>query len=88
MPITRSAKKALRQSKRRAQHNMVYKNTIRSVRREFKKFIGAKNTKDARIKLSALYKVLDKAAKERVISKNKAARLKSRATKVFNKTAS
>lgn len=85
MPVTRSAKKALRQSMRRAERNTVYKNTIRSLRRDLRKLAAARTAKEVHTKLSSFYKALDKAAKEHVISKNKASRLKSRASRALQK---
>lgn len=71
MPITKSAKKALRQNKRRKSQNDARKNAYKNALRLFKKTPTAET-------LSAAYKKLDKAAKTHVIHYNKAGRLKSR----------
>lgn len=85
MPITKSAEKALRQSIRRRAQNLkrkdAYKNAVKIVR----KLAAAGNLSEAKTKLSALYKALDKAAKTHVIKKQKASRLKSRLTKLIEK---
>ena len=86
MPITKSAKEALRQGLRRRRYNLVKKDKIRIVRRDIRNLLIAKKTKEAQAKLPELYKALDKAAKTNVIKKNKAARLKSRITKSARKT--
>lgn len=78
MPITSSAKKALRQSKKHAESNALKKEAFRTVIKNFKKFIAAKNIKDAADLLPSIYQKLDKAAKTHVIKKNTASRLKSR----------
>lgn len=85
MPITKSAKKALRQSMRRRARNLKKKEAYKGVTKDIKKLAEAGKTKDARDLLSKLYQALDKAAKTHVIKKNKAARLKSRLTKLIQK---
>ena len=78
MPITQSAKKALRQSLRRKAQNLKRKEAYKNAVRDFTKLLVAGKTKDAEKLLPQLYKALDKAAKTGVIKKNKASRLKSR----------
>ena len=84
MPITTSAKKALRQSKRKKSFNDRRKRNYRSAVKEFKKAIAAKDFDTAKKLLPAVYKTLDKAAKSNTISKNKASRTKSRLSKHFS----
>jgi len=71
VPITQSAKKALRQNKRRREQNLAKAKAFKDAIKKFKKSPSAEA-------LSLVYKKLDKAAKTNVIAKNKAARLKSR----------
>ncbi len=85
MPITSSAKKALRQSVRRRERNIKRKDAYKSAVKIYKKLLAAKNIKEAQAKLAAAYKALDKAAKTGAIKKNKAARLKSRLAKLTAK---
>ena len=85
MPITSSAKKALRQSVRRQAQNMRYRNKMRLLLKQVKKLASEKKVADAKALLPKLYKALDKAAKKFVILKNTAARQKSRLTKLLNK---
>ncbi len=87
MPITSSAKKALRQSKRKKDHNDRRKRLYRDAVKEFKKAITAKNFDTAKALLPKVYQTLDKAAKGNSIAKNKASRIKSRLTKNLKKTA-
>jgi len=82
MPITKSAKKALRQSARRRAQNLKKKGAYRNLIKEIKKLVSSGKAKDAKNLLPQLYKALDKAAKTNVIKKNKASRLKSRGTKL------
>jgi len=79
MPVTKSAKKALRRDRRRTIINLrikkAYKEAVRLVRKN--------PTLEA---LKRAYSQLDRAAKKKVIPKNKAARLKSRLAKLLAKT--
>ncbi len=75
MPITRSAKKKVRQDKKRYLSNNVTKGVFRVALKEFKIDPSPKH-------LISVYSALDVAAKKHVIHKNKAARLKSRLTKL------
>lgn len=81
MPITTSAKKALRQSKRKKAFNDRRKRLYRDAVKEFKKAVAAKEFDKAKSLLPEVYKRLDKAAKSHTIAKNKASRTKSRLSK-------
>ncbi len=84
MPITKSAKKALRQNKTRRARNLIRLNAMREIIKKIKKLI-TENKKDEALKLLPLaYKAIDKACKTGVIKKNNAARKKSRLTKLIN----
>lgn len=74
MPILRSAIKKLRQSKVRARRNLFIKRRMKELIDIFKRSSTPDN-------LSKAVSAIDKAAKRRVIHKNKAARLKSRLSK-------
>lgn len=80
MPIIKSAKKKLKQDKKRAEKNLSYKKSYKSAVKAVKKSIVAKGTKTASL-VSKAVSMIDKAAKKGVMHKNKAARLKSRVTK-------
>lgn len=84
MPITKSAKKALRQSLRRRVQNLKKKEGFGRLVRDVQKFVGQKKKAEAQKLLPALYKALDKAAKTGIIKKNAASRKKSRLTKLIN----
>lgn len=85
MPITRSAKKALRKNKKRRIRNLFYKNKIKLLFKKAKVLIFEKKFEEAKKLLPEIYKVLDKAAKRGVIKKNTAARKKSRITRLILK---
>lgn len=81
MPITKSAKKALRQSAKRRMRNLAQKDAYLMEVKEIKKLASAGKLEEAKSALPRLYQVLDKAVKTNVITKNKASRLKSRITR-------
>ncbi len=85
MAITKSAKKAIRQSARRRIQNLVYKNKMKSLIKEIGVLVSAKKNAEAKKLLPNLYKALDKAAKVGVIKKNTAGRRKSRITKLIER---
>ncbi|OGF62329.1 30S ribosomal protein S20 [Candidatus Giovannonibacteria bacterium RIFCSPLOWO2_01_FULL_44_40] len=79
MPITSSAKKALRQSESRRVKNRAWKDKLKAAVKK----AGVEKSPDA---LSAAYKIIDKSAKKGLIKKNKAARMKSRLAKLLSKS--
>lgn len=89
MPNTKSAKKKLRQDKKRTLINDRYRIAIKKTKKELKKAVEQKKDKKVIENiLRKFYSIVDKAAKRRVIHKNKAARLKSRAVKFIQKVLS
>lgn len=87
MPITTSAKKALRQSKSRRAENVRHMNKIRIVVKEISRLSLEKKGTEARALLSKLYRVLDQAVKKNILKKNTVSRKKSRITKAVAKIA-
>jgi len=81
MPITKSAKKALRGTKRRQIKNLERKSAYKRAVKDVNKLTAEKRFEEARAKLALAFKTLDKAAKSNTIKKNKANRLKSRLAK-------
>jgi small subunit ribosomal protein S20 len=86
MPITSSAKKALRQNKTRKARNVIRKEAYKKHVVSYRKLIAAKNLEEATKALPLVFKALDKAAKSKVIEKNKASRLKSRLSQLISKS--
>ncbi len=85
MPITTSAKKALRQSIRRRTQNLARKETYKAAIRTYKNLVTDKKFADAKNALRNISQALDKAVKTGVIHKNKASRLKSQFAKQIAK---
>ena len=83
MPITSSAKKALRSSKKKRVFNLRRKNDMQSVIKEYKKLVSAKKTAEAQKLIPKLQKAIDKAEKRGIIKKNNASRKKSRLIKTI-----
>ena len=79
MPILKSAIKKLKQDKKRTKVNKVYRDKLRLTVKAARKEKTAKS-------ITAAYSALDKAAKKKVIHKNKAARLKSRLMRLRKQT--
>lgn len=84
MPITSSAKKALRQSVRRKTRNIKRKTRIKRLLKEVRSLVKEKKQKDASALLPSVYKALDKGAKTGVIKKRAADRKKSRIAALLN----
>jgi len=78
MPITKSAKKALRQNIRRRTKNLSQQKTLKKTIKEYRKLIADGDKEKAGLSLPTVFKKIDKAAKANLIKKNKANRLKSR----------
>ena len=74
MPITKSAKKALRQSERRKARNLLIKRKIKKLTKQARKL----SLEDAKKLLPELYQAFDKAAKRGILKKNTAARRKAK----------
>ncbi len=81
MAITKSAKKAIRQSRRRKIRNVQKRSKLKNLLKEVKTLISQKKTKEAKNLLPQIYKTLDKAAKTGLIKKGEADRRKSRIAK-------
>jgi len=85
MPITKSAKKALRQNKRRRVQNLRQLNILKETIKKIKKLVEENKKEEALKLLPETYKVIDKSTKAGIIKKNTANRKKSRLTKLINK---
>lgn len=82
MPITKSAKKAIRVSGRKKAANDMRKKAMKETIKKIEKLV--KTDKAAAQKMLAVaYKAIDKSAKTGVIKKNNAARKKSRLAKLL-----
>lgn len=78
MPIIKSAKKKLRADKKRKAFNSKLSHTLNSSIRKAKKTPSEKNINEA-------ISIIDKSAKNKIIHKNKAGRIKSKLSKLLTK---
>jgi small subunit ribosomal protein S20 len=85
MPITRSAKKAHRQSLRRRAFNTKRKQAAATAIKGLKKLVAQGDKKAAGTQISLVQKAIDKAVKKGTLNKNTAARKKSRLSKLVKK---
>lgn len=86
MPITSSAKKAQRQNIRRRAVNEKRKAALKTVIKKFEKLLATEK-KEAGKYLSNVYQRIDKSVKVNLIKANKAARLKSRLSRLLRANA-
>lgn len=85
MPITTSAKKALRSSKRKRGFNHVKKELVGKAIKQIKKLVAEKKIKEAQALMPQVQKILDKATKTGLWKKNTASRKKSRIAAMIKK---
>ncbi|MFA5086989.1 MAG: 30S ribosomal protein S20 [Candidatus Paceibacterota bacterium] len=78
MPITKSAKKQLRQNPKKKVKNDLRKAEMKKLLKQALALIEEKKVADLEKLLPSIYKAIDKACKTGVIKKNNAARKKSR----------
>jgi len=81
MPITKSAKKALRQNVTRRARNTKHRKTMKDTIKTYRKLVSQKKVEEAQKMLPRVFQLLDKTVKTGVIKKNVANRLKSRLSK-------
>lgn len=87
MPITSSAKKALRASKKKRVFNIRRKNAIEREMKDFRRLIAAKKIAEATKLVPAIYQALDKAVKTNLIKANTSSRTKSRVMAALKRAA-
>lgn len=78
MPNTPAAKKTLRQDKKKEKRNKKKKRAMREAIKDFEKAIEAGDKEKAEEIFPEVQEKIDKVAKDNLIHKNKASRLKSR----------
>lgn len=84
MPNLENAKKALRQSIKRAGRNKVVKAEIHSLRVAVRKALDSKKMDEAKELARTVGKKLDKAVGKKILKKNAVARYKSRMMQKLN----
>ncbi|MHB0955602.1 MAG: 30S ribosomal protein S20 [Pirellulaceae bacterium] len=85
MPNTKSAKKRLKQSEERRGRNRSARTILRSQLRRVRESAAGGSIDQAQDEFKAATRCLDKAGAHRLIHPNKAARLKSRLSKMIKK---
>ncbi len=86
MPITKSAKKALRGSLRKKAVNDRTKKLLKEEIKAVEKLVKEKKLPEAKKALAKAYSVIDKAAKNGVLKKNTASRRKARLSRITKPT--
>lgn len=85
MPITSSAKKALRSSAKKREFNLARKEAMKEVVKKIKKLVSEKKAEEAAKLLPKAYELIDKAAKMYTIKDGAASRKKSRLSRLLKK---
>jgi len=86
MPITSSAKKVVRASKKKQVYNLRRKKAVENVMHDIKKALKDKKPDEAKKLLPKAYQALDKAAKEHTLDKNTVSRRKSRLSALIKRS--
>ena len=84
MPITKSAKKALKQGLKRRERNRQKKAKMRGLIKQAKDFIQLKKNEEAKKLLPLIYKAIDKGVKTGILKKNTASRKKVKISRLIN----
>ncbi len=82
MANNKSALKRIRQTKRRTDRNKTLKTKVKSLKKKTSEAASAGKTEEAQEAMKEYTSVLDKAVKKNLFHKNKAANLKSKASKI------
>lgn len=82
MPITQSAKKALRGSLKKKAMNDRNKKSVKEAIKSVEKLVKEKKNDEAKKLLSKAYSAIDKATKKGVLKKNTASRKKARLSRI------
>jgi small subunit ribosomal protein S20 len=85
MPITRSAKKALRSSAKKREFNIARKDALKTAVKKMRKLVTEKKADEAKKFFPEVQKIIDKAAKRGILKPNAASRKKSRLAAAMKK---
>ncbi len=86
MPNIKSAAKRMRQNSKRENRNRRIKSMLNTSIRRYEESLASGDRENARLKLNAAVRQIDKAAARGIIHKNNAARKKSHLSRAFNKS--
>ena len=84
MPNIKSAKKRMRSNAKKANVNTLVSSSMKTAIKKFEREVKAGNKQEAQNNLNVALQRIDKAKTSGLVHKNKAARLKSRLTKMNN----
>ena len=84
MPNIKSAKKRMRSNAKKAEVNNLVYGSMKTAVKEFEREVKAGNKEESGNNLNIALQRIDKAKNSGLVHKNKAARLKSRLTKMMN----
>lgn len=84
MPNIKSAKKRMRSNAKKAEVNTLLTSSMKTAIKKFEKEVKAGNKDEASNALNIAVQRIDKAKNSKLVHQNKAARLKSRLTKMKN----
>ncbi len=84
MPNIKSAKKRMRSNAKKAEVNTLVSSSMKTAIKKFERVAKEGNKEEASNKLNIAVQRIDKAMSAGLVHKNKAARLKSRLTKMKN----
>lgn len=84
MPNIKSAKKRMRSNAKKADVNTLITSSMKTAIKKFEREVKAGNKEEASNNLNIAIQRIDKAKTSGLVHKNKAARLKSRLTKMKN----
>ena len=84
MPNIKSAKKRMRSNAKKAEVNTLVYSSMKTAIKKFEKEVKAGNKEEASNNLNVALQRIDKAKNTGLVHENKAARLKSRLTKMKN----
>ncbi|HPR91260.1 MAG TPA: 30S ribosomal protein S20 [Candidatus Paceibacterota bacterium] len=87
MAITKTAKREIAKNRNKKKANAPKRDNWHSLQKKYIKLVSAGKYEDAHKLLPNVYKTLDKLAKDNLLHKNKAARLKAKNARIL-KTAS
>ena len=86
MPNIRSAAKRARQNIKRELHNRRIKSMLKTTIRRFEESLKSGDHEDAKERLHAAVRQIDKAAAKGILHRNNAARKKSRLSRLYDKS--
>ena len=84
MPNIKSAKKRMRSNAKKAEVNNLVYGSMKTAVKKFEREVKAGNKEESGTNLNIALQRIDKAKNSGLVHKNKAARLKSRLTKMMN----